>query len=284
MAVWIGSSFAGMPPVLHITIAIVAAAAGRRRLGRDRRAPEGDARGQRGDLDDHAQLDRDLGRRLPVRPRRPAAGPAPEVGAGLEHRRRARPSSRCSGATRRCRGCTSGCSSRSRAWSCSGCILSRTRLGYRGPRGRPEPGCRELRPGSTSRRNYFTAMAICGTFAGVAAAMDILGWKFKLFTNDIQASQVGFLGIAVALLGRNTAVGVVFAALAVRRASDRDLRPLPRPERVRPEPGVEPHADDPGPDRAAGLDRSDRAERPEIRARDPRALRGAGPSPRRRTA
>jgi general nucleoside transport system permease protein len=43
--------------------------------------------------------------------------------------------------------------------------------------------------------------------------MDILGWKFNLFTNDIQASQVGFLGIAVALLGRNTAIGTVFAAL-----------------------------------------------------------------------
>jgi simple sugar transport system permease protein len=56
-------------------------------------------------------------------------------------------------------------------------------------------------------------MAICGGFAGVAAAMDILGWKFNLFTNDIQFSQVGFLGIAVALLGRNTAVGTIFAAL-----------------------------------------------------------------------
>ncbi|MGN6171310.1 MAG: ABC transporter permease subunit [Solirubrobacteraceae bacterium] len=62
-------------------------------------------------------------------------------------------------------------------------------------------------------KNYFVAMAISGTFAGVAAALDILGWKFNLFTNDIQASTVGFLGIAVALLGRNTAVGVVFAAL-----------------------------------------------------------------------
>jgi simple sugar transport system permease protein len=56
-------------------------------------------------------------------------------------------------------------------------------------------------------------MAISGSFAGVAAAMDILGWKFNLFTNDIQASQVGFLGIAVALLGRNTAIGTVAAAL-----------------------------------------------------------------------
>jgi simple sugar transport system permease protein len=31
--------------------------------------------------------------------------------------------------------------------------------------------------------------------------------------NDIQASQVGFVGIAVALLGRNTAVGVFLSAL-----------------------------------------------------------------------
>jgi simple sugar transport system permease protein len=56
-------------------------------------------------------------------------------------------------------------------------------------------------------------MAICGMFAGVAASLDVLGWKFNIFTNDIQASQVGFLGIAVALLGRNTAVGTVAAAL-----------------------------------------------------------------------
>jgi len=30
---------------------------------------------------------------------------------------------------------------------------------------------------------------------------------------DIQVSQVGFIGIAVALLGRNSAIGVPFAAL-----------------------------------------------------------------------
>ena len=31
--------------------------------------------------------------------------------------------------------------------------------------------------------------------------------------NDIQASSIGFIAIAVALLGRNTAVGVFFSAL-----------------------------------------------------------------------
>jgi simple sugar transport system permease protein len=62
-------------------------------------------------------------------------------------------------------------------------------------------------------RTYFTVMATCGIFAGLAGAIDVLGWQFRVATNDIQGSQVGFLGIAVALLGRNTAVGTIFAAL-----------------------------------------------------------------------
>jgi len=43
--------------------------------------------------------------------------------------------------------------------------------------------------------------------------MDVLGWQFRIATNDIDISQIGFYGIAVALLGRNTAVGTFFAAL-----------------------------------------------------------------------
>jgi simple sugar transport system permease protein len=91
-------------------------------------------------------------------------------------------------------------------------LLNRTRFGY-------EVRAVGLNPDAASyagisvAKSYFRAMAICGAFAGIAASMDILGWKFSLFTNDIQASSVGFIGIAVALLGRNTAVGVVFAAL-----------------------------------------------------------------------
>ena len=41
----------------------------------------------------------------------------------------------------------------------------------------------------------------------------MLGWQFRIATNDVQASQLGFLGIAVALLGRNTAIGTMFSAL-----------------------------------------------------------------------
>ena len=62
-------------------------------------------------------------------------------------------------------------------------------------------------------RNYILVMAICGLFAGLAGSLDVLGWQFRVATNDIQISQIGFLGIAVALLGRNTAIGTLFSAL-----------------------------------------------------------------------
>jgi len=62
-------------------------------------------------------------------------------------------------------------------------------------------------------RNYVLVMAICGLFAGLAGGLDVLGWQFRIATNDIQTVQLGFFGIAVALLGRNTASGTLAAAL-----------------------------------------------------------------------
>ena len=83
--------------------------------------------------------------------------------------------------------------------------------------------------GITVARNYIVVMAICGVFAGLAGALDVLGWQFRIATNDIQISQIGFFGIAVALLGRNTAVGTFFAALLfgalITGTSQRNLDP-----------------------------------------------------------
>jgi ABC-type uncharacterized transport system permease subunit len=83
--------------------------------------------------------------------------------------------------------------------------------------------------GMSVARNYVRVMAICGLFAGLAGAIDILGWQFRIATNDVQTSQVGFLGIAVALLGRNTASGTTAAALLfgalVSGTSQRNLDP-----------------------------------------------------------
>ena len=65
-------------------------------------------------------------------------------------------------------------------------------------------------------RTYVRVMLWCGGFAGLAGAIDVLGWQFAIATNDVQNAGVvgaGFIGIAVALLGRNTAVGVLFSAL-----------------------------------------------------------------------
>jgi simple sugar transport system permease protein len=67
--------------------------------------------------------------------------------------------------------------------------------------------------GISVAKNYIIVMAVCGAFAGLAGALDVLGWEFRVATNDIQINQIGFLGIAVALLGRNTAVGVLFSSL-----------------------------------------------------------------------
>jgi general nucleoside transport system permease protein len=117
-------------------------------------------------------------------------------------------------------------------------VLNRTTLGYevRAVGYNPEAA---RYAGISVARNYFLAMAISGLFAGLAGSLDVLGWKHVLSVDDLQgtagAGAVGFLGIAVALLGRNTAVGVFFSALLfsslVNGTSNRNLDPsIFRPE------------------------------------------------------
>ena len=83
--------------------------------------------------------------------------------------------------------------------------------------------------GISVARNYFLAMAIAGAFAGLAGAIDVTGWEYQIGPADIQASQIGFIGLAAALLGRNTAVGIGFASLLfgglITGTSSRQLDP-----------------------------------------------------------
>jgi ABC-type uncharacterized transport system permease subunit len=83
--------------------------------------------------------------------------------------------------------------------------------------------------GMSVPKNYILVMGLCGLFAGLAGALDVLGWQFRLATNDIEIGYYGFFGIAVALLGRNTAVGTVAAALLfgalISGTSQRNLDP-----------------------------------------------------------
>jgi general nucleoside transport system permease protein len=113
--------------------------------------------------------------------------------------------------------------------------LNRTTLGYevRAVGFNPEAA---HYGGISVARNYFLAMAISGAFAGLAGAIDILGWQFRINQNDVLiSSQIAFTGIAVALLGRNKAVGVGLAALLfaslITGTSTRNLDPeIFRPE------------------------------------------------------
>jgi general nucleoside transport system permease protein len=107
-------------------------------------------------------------------------------------------------------------------------ILNRTTLGFEVKAVGFNPEAARYGGISVSSK-YIIALAISGAFAGLAGSMDILGWEFSIATNDIQVSQIGFIGIAVALLGRNTAVGVFFSALLfgalVNGTSTRNLDP-----------------------------------------------------------
>jgi simple sugar transport system permease protein len=113
-------------------------------------------------------------------------------------------------------------------------IINRTTLGFevRAVGFNPEAA----RYGGISvARNYFLAMAISGSFAGLAGAIDITGWEYRIGESDVHANQIGFIGLAAALLGRNTALGVGMASLLfgalINGTSGRQLDPsIFRPE------------------------------------------------------
>jgi simple sugar transport system permease protein len=91
-------------------------------------------------------------------------------------------------------------------------LLNRTTLGFevRAVGYNPEAA----RYGGISvRRSIILAMAISGAFAGLAGVGEVLGVNHSIGGTDIPVSTLGFTGIAVALLGRNSALGIVFSAL-----------------------------------------------------------------------
>src|SRR6266480_7524055 len=91
-------------------------------------------------------------------------------------------------------------------------LLNRTTLGYEVRAVGFNPAAAAY-GGISVRKNYIRAMAIAGAFAGLAGGLDMLGYLYHYGVSDIPVSSIGFLGIAVALLGRNTAVGTGLAAL-----------------------------------------------------------------------
>ena len=103
-------------------------------------------------------------------------------------------------------------------------LLWRTVVGYEMRAvGQSEPAARAA--GINSGRIRIIAMAVAGGLAGLVGVGEVLGnaGKFRLGFSP----EYGFIGIAVALLGRNQPVGVVAAALLFgalhKGAADLDL-------------------------------------------------------------
>ena len=91
-------------------------------------------------------------------------------------------------------------------------LLNRTTLGFevRAVGFNPEAA---RYSGISVSKSYFLALAISGAFAGLAGSVDLLGFKFSVDVGDFGTNFIAFTGIAVALLGRTRAVGILFAAL-----------------------------------------------------------------------
>ena len=89
-------------------------------------------------------------------------------------------------------------------------FLWRTRWGYEIRATGSSPTAAEY-GGISVRRQIVLAMAISGGLAGMVGINEVLGYRHRYY--DGFSDNYGFTGIAVALLGRNHPVGVVFAAL-----------------------------------------------------------------------
>ncbi len=61
------------------------------------------------------------------------------------------------------------------------------------------------------KRNMILAMFLSGGFAGLVGVHEVMGYRFTYHDNF--SNGAGFIGIAVALLGRNHPVGIILASL-----------------------------------------------------------------------
>ncbi len=96
---------------------------------------------------------------------------------------------------------------------CAGAVwvlLYRSRIGFQWRAAGANPGAAEA-GGVRIGRVMVGAMALSGALAGMVGANYVLGYKH--YFEDGIGRGVGFMGIAVALLGRNHPAGVVIAAL-----------------------------------------------------------------------
>jgi general nucleoside transport system permease protein len=92
-------------------------------------------------------------------------------------------------------------------------IISRTTFGYEIRVIGQNPKAAKY-AGIPTRRNIFLVMAIAGAFGGLAGSTHLMGQPgYRLAAIAFSADPTGFDAIAVALLGRTTAIGVFLSSL-----------------------------------------------------------------------
>lgn len=89
-------------------------------------------------------------------------------------------------------------------------FLWRTKWGYELRAVGVNPSAAEY-GGISPQKQIIIAMTISGALAGMVGIGEVLGYRHRYY--DSFSGEVGFLGIAVALLGRNHPLGVFIAAL-----------------------------------------------------------------------
>jgi ABC-type uncharacterized transport system permease subunit len=89
-------------------------------------------------------------------------------------------------------------------------FLWRTKWGYEIRATGSNPSAAEY-GGISIRRQIIVAMVISGALAGCVGINEVLGYRYRYY--DGYSANYGFMGIAVALLGRNHPLGVLLASL-----------------------------------------------------------------------
>jgi general nucleoside transport system permease protein len=94
-------------------------------------------------------------------------------------------------------------------------IVSRTTFGYEIRVIGQNPKAAQY-AGIPTKRNIFLVMAIAGAFAGLAGSTHLMGQPgYELSATAFSSDPTGFDAIAVALLGRTTAIGILLSALFI---------------------------------------------------------------------
>jgi general nucleoside transport system permease protein len=89
-------------------------------------------------------------------------------------------------------------------------LLWKTKWGYEIRATGANPSAAEY-GGISIRKQIILAMSISGGLAGMVGINEVLGYRYRYY--DGFSANYGFVGIAVALLGRNHPVGVFLAAI-----------------------------------------------------------------------